>query len=39
MTTVDILMPVRNGELYLSEALESILAQTFPHWRLVAVDD
>lgn len=39
MALVDILMPVRDGEPYLVEALQSVLVQTFPDWRLVAVDD
>lgn len=32
-------MPVYNGERYLRPAVESILAQTFTDWELVAVDD
>jgi glycosyltransferase involved in cell wall biosynthesis len=39
MSTVDILMPVRNAEPFLPEAVGSILAQTFTDWRLIAVDD
>jgi glycosyltransferase involved in cell wall biosynthesis len=39
VTLVDILMPVRNIEPYLAEAIGSILAQTFTGWRLIAVDD
>jgi len=36
---VSILMPVRNEERYLRQALSSIQAQTFTDWELVAVDD
>ena len=36
---VSIIMPNYNGEKFLSEALESVLAQTYPHWELLAVDD
>jgi len=36
---VSIIMPVLNGEKYLVEALESILAQTYKNYELVAVDD
>src|SRR5438105_8081109 len=36
---VGVVMPVFNGELYLSEALESVLQQTFTDWELIAVDD
>ncbi len=32
-------MPVRNARPYLREALDSVLAQTMPHWELVAIDD
>jgi glycosyltransferase involved in cell wall biosynthesis len=36
---VSIIMPVLNGERYLGEAIDSILAQTYRHYELVAVDD
>lgn len=36
---VSVLMPVRNGALFLREALESILAQTFADFELLAIDD
>lgn len=29
-----IVIPTRNGERYLSAAIESVLAQRYPHWRL-----
>jgi glycosyltransferase involved in cell wall biosynthesis len=36
---VSVLMPVFNAQLYLSEAVASILAQTFGDFELVIVDD
>lgn len=36
---VSIIMPVYNGERFLSEAIESIIAQTYENWELLAVDD
>ena len=36
---LSILMPVRNEERYLPEALRSLSAQSFRDWELVAVDD
>lgn len=36
---VSVIMPVYNGELYLSEAIESILAQTYRSIEIIAVDD
>lgn len=36
---VSILMPVRNEELYLQAALDSIYRQSMADWELVAVDD
>jgi glycosyltransferase involved in cell wall biosynthesis len=38
-TFVSIIMPVYNGEAYLQAAIESVLAQSYPHWELVVVDD
>ena len=32
-------MPIYNGEKYLTEAIESILAQTFTDFELLIVDD
>jgi glycosyltransferase involved in cell wall biosynthesis len=37
--TVFLAMPVYNRENYLSQALDSILAQTYPHWYLTVLDD
>ena len=39
MATVDILMAAYNGEKYIAEQIESILAQTFTDWRLLIRDD
>ena len=39
MTLVSVIMPVYNGELYLVEAIESILSQTFTDFELILVDD
>lgn len=36
---VDILMATYNGEAYLSEQLDSLLNQTYKHWRLTIHDD
>lgn len=37
--SVSVLLAVHNGEEYLSEALDSLLAQTFKDFELVVVDD
>ena len=39
MPTVSVIMPVHNGEMWLSEAIDSILAQTFTDFEFVIVDD
>jgi glycosyltransferase involved in cell wall biosynthesis len=36
---VSIIMPVYNGEQYLRQAIDSALAQSYPEWELVVVDD
>src|SRR2546421_13123372 len=36
---VSVVIPVYNGERYLAEAIESVLAQTICTWELVIVDD
>lgn len=36
---VSVLMPVRNGERFVDEAIKSILAQTFTDWELVIVEN
>lgn len=36
---VSVIMPVYNCERYLSQAIESILCQTFDHFELLVIDD
>lgn len=36
---VSILMPVYNGEKFLRQAVESVLAQDYPQWELLLADD
>ncbi len=36
---VSVLMPVYNGELFLSDALESILNQNYSDFELILIDD
>lgn len=36
---VSVVLPVYNGEKYLKEAVESVLAQTYPRWELIIVND
>lgn len=36
---VSVMMPVYNAQEYLAEAVESVLAQTYPYWELIIVDD
>lgn len=36
---VSIMMPAYNAEKFIAEAIESVLAQTYPHWELLVVND
>ena len=36
---VSIIMPVHNAERFLEEAVRSVMAQTYPNWELLVVDD
>src|SRR5437868_3111360 len=38
-TPVSVLMPVYNAQRYLTEAVESILAQTFTDFEFLIIDD
>jgi len=37
--TVSVLMTVFNGEAFLRQAIDSVLAQTYDDWELIVVDD
>jgi glycosyltransferase involved in cell wall biosynthesis len=37
--TVSVVLPFLNGERFLGEAIESVLAQTYEDWELLLVDD
>jgi glycosyltransferase involved in cell wall biosynthesis len=39
LTLISILMPVRNTALFLEECLDSILAQSYLNWELIAIED
>ena len=36
---ISIILPVYNGEQYLAESIESVLAQTYQYWELLILDD
>lgn len=36
---ISVIIPIYNAERFLSQCLDSILAQTFKNWELIAVDD
>ncbi|HTS50320.1 MAG TPA: glycosyltransferase family A protein [Bryobacteraceae bacterium] len=37
--SVSVIIPVRNGELYLAEAIDSVLKQTYPPHEVIVVDN
>ena len=39
MATVSVIMPCHNGEKYLRQAVESVLAQSYADWELLIIDD
>lgn len=39
MPTVSVIIPARNCEAYVAEAIESILKQTFSDWEILIADD
>lgn len=36
---ISVIMPCYNQAQYLSEALESVMNQTYPHWECIIIDD
>jgi len=36
---VSVIIPVYNGERFLSEAIESVINQTYPNWEIIAIND
>lgn len=36
---ISVIVPVFNGERFLAEALDSVLAQTYGNWEIIIVDD
>ena len=36
---VSVVVPIWNAERFLAEAIESVIAQTWPHWELLLADD
>lgn len=36
---VSVMMPAYNAEQYISQAIESVLAQSYPQWELIIVND
>ena len=39
MPKVSVIIPVYNAEKYISDAIESVIAQTYKNWEIVAVND
>ncbi len=36
---VDVILPTYNGERWVGEAIDSVLAQSYPNWHLTIIDD
>jgi hypothetical protein len=36
---ISVMMPAYNAAEYINEAIDSLLAQTYPHWELIVVND
>ena len=36
---VSVITPCYNGEKFLSETIESVISQSYPHWEMLIVDD
>lgn len=36
---VSIIMPAFNSEMFISDSIESVLSQVYPHWELIVIDD
>ena len=39
MPKISVIMPVYNGELFVEQAIDSLLTQSFQDWELIVVDD
>jgi glycosyltransferase involved in cell wall biosynthesis len=38
-TSITVIIPVYNGAYCLKEAIESVIKQTYPHWKMLLIDD
>lgn len=36
---VSIITPIYNGEQFVAQTIESVLAQTYPHWEMIVIND
>lgn len=36
---ISIVLPIYNGEKYMRQSIDSVIAQTYPNWELLIVDD